>query len=737
AKSSPDCRKLGLKSTTVHRHALHIKVEKAHARRHRLSLSGLDTSVSAKVSACSFLSTSFTCNYCTRTQIYSRYFKVLVLFTFTSITITMDFVSSATLEQKTRRDNGEDIQLIDPLSSPPLVHHHQSRFPGDNSKLTTPPLGGSGGGSSSSTSNPGSKQTLVSGGGGGARTTSNHGATSNYTSDGDHSLDLFSWQDGMYGSGGTTTGSTSKNTLHSSPYEHPYKKKPSATTTGGGSSSGHNKLHTPELGLEEIVMGFGLRDLGGQSKAQQRKLVKHWLVFQLCGWVCLVLLYFNESSNQQRFDSELANHCHRDPDSGICLGPEWKQVLYRDVQLGGGTGDLGEQSFDFQTTSQPATALVVVDPYLDTPGAASSSTSSGGPGGFFSGSSGSSSSSGPGPGRGADGPDVFFPPTSKARPDAETSTNTHYRVRIDRVLPNRGGFTSNPDCTGPNPSPLLCNGNVFGGATSVAASNGFMTVMQRGAHAFSVEDFSDEAKQAGTVSWRVTVSHRLPARKSSRYRIYVQDVIMDPEHIRRMTTEAQCAFEGAWKKFNEKHQGKDEDVSVLRSEWVMNLGILTSLLFLAVVYRMFEKQDPNTKHLAYVQLAKFAICDFPVQISLVGYFLNWYDRSGMRCQMCLFDVDHCQADYLFHGVNIFVVLFILASAALTSLLLVKYHRDAEKVYTDDEICMIKSLQLGAICVAILPFTTGFLMVSRDQLLFPMLWYAIVGVPCVIGWVCVA
>ncbi|CAD7953091.1 unnamed protein product [Amoebophrya sp. A25] len=704
--------------------------------------------------------------------------------------MAMEFVNSFAAEKQTRRELGEDIQLMDPLSNSPPRNHMQSNpntasfdniggggsldhtssgsssFGLDDSfdlsvaaPFASPPGFRSGGSSSSTTrrapfsSSPGTTGSAAasappvapsSGLAGGSRSsyasatsgavTGGVGAASsssgscspfrnksNIRSGGANSLsspgtaskldlglgnnsggsspdkdkgrlfsngtDLFEWQDGLYGSAGGTAGQRDEE--GGTAYEHPYSKKP---------------LKSQELGLEELVLGFGVRDFG--SKPQQRKLVKHWLAFQVVGWIFLVLLYWNETSNQAQFDTELMKHCTRDPESGICLGPEWKMVLYKDVEMGFDTMNT-DQSFDFQTTSRPATALVVIDPYNQEDVKSHS--------GLFS--AGSEADSTQLARKELGSSDVYFPPSTKAQPDAPTATGTHYRVRIDRTNPSHSA-----GCPPANP---LCNG-----------SGGFMMVQQQGAHAFAVEDFSDEAQQAGTVSWRVTVSHRQP-RRATRYRVYVQDVTMNPEHVRKLTADAKCSFEGAWKKFNEKHQGKDEDRLLMRSEYATHLGIMMSLVFMAIVYRMHETQEPNTKQLTYVQLAKFVFCDFPVQVSLVGYFLSWYDRAGMRCQLCLFDMETCQADYIFHGVNVFVVVFILLSAVLTSLLLVKYHRDKEKVYTDDEICLIKALQMAAVCVAILPFTTGLLMVNRDQLFFPIIWYMVAGIPCIIGWMAVS
>jgi len=153
--------------------------------------------------------------------------------------------------------------------------------------------------------------------------------------------------------------------------------------------------------------------------------------------------------------------------------------------------------------------------------------------------------------------------------------------------------------------------------------------------------------------------------------------------------------------------------------------------------KMKEKKKSNDKTLAYAQLVKFAFCDFPTQISLVYYLVGWYDRNGMRCQMCLFDLDHCQTSYAFHGVNLFSVLFILSSAILTSLLLLKFHRDKRRVYSEDEICIIRTLQFAAVSVATLPFSTGLLLISRDQLALPGVVHMLAAVPCMFGWLSIS
>ena len=124
-----------------------------------------------------------------------------------------------------------------------------------------------------------------------------------------------------------------------------------------------------------------------------------------------------ETSNQANFDSQLAEKCRKDPESGVCMGPEWTMVMYKDVALGGGAPQSDEEVV-FETTSQPPTALVGVDPYDD--------------------SHRSNDDAQLDPGN-----DVLIPSTSKAQPDRPTYAGAHYRVRIDRVDP----FHASSSCT--------------------------------------------------------------------------------------------------------------------------------------------------------------------------------------------------------------------------------------------------------------------------------------------------
>lgn len=75
---------------------------------------------------------------------------------------------------------------------------------------------------------------------------------------------------------------------------------------------------------------------------------------------------------------------------------------------------------------------------------------------------------------------------------------------------------------------------------------------------------------------------------------------MDPLHIEKLSHDAKCSFAGSWKRFNEKHQGRDQDASLMASEYVVNMGILMSLVFIAIVHRIHESGAPSGRTLTYV-----------------------------------------------------------------------------------------------------------------------------------------
>jgi len=147
------------------------------------------------------------------------------------------------------------------------------------------------------------------------------------------------------------------------------------------------------------------------------------------------------------------------------------------------------------------------------------------------------------------------------------------------------------------------------------------------------------------------------------------------------------------------------------------------------------------KALCYVQCAKFLCVDFPVQLALVHFLLSWYDKSGMRCQLCLLDPDNaCSSDSMWHFLNVFMMGFILTSAIITSMLLVKFHQESlVGPKSEEQRAFTRCLQIESVCMATLPFTTGLVYANKDQIggFLGTLVNLAVGIPCVCGWAGVA
>jgi len=109
-----------------------------------------------------------------------------------------NFLANSQAEQASRRQNGEDIQLIDPLSSPPLQGttrgKSKSGFPGSSTastRLDSP--------------NP----VLNSPSPDRARPPESDAGAAPGAGVVGNDFDLFSWQDGLYGSGGSSINTVS------------------------------------------------------------------------------------------------------------------------------------------------------------------------------------------------------------------------------------------------------------------------------------------------------------------------------------------------------------------------------------------------------------------------------------------------------------------------------------------------------------------------------------------------
>ncbi|CAE7451257.1 unnamed protein product, partial [Symbiodinium sp. CCMP2456] len=109
------------------------------------------------------------------------------------------------------------------------------------------------------------------------------------------------------------------------------------------------------------------------------------------------------------------------------------------------------------------------------------------------------------------------------------------------------------------------------------------------------------------------------------------------------------------------------------------------------VYQMMESRNVNVRRFHMVVFIKFFLQDAPQQTCFVLYLFGWYEASGLRCQLCLFDSAHCSDEDGFHFANIVSIGCILLSSLANQLLI----RPARKrKYTEDDICMQLWIRIG-------------------------------------------
>eukprot|EP00397_Hematodinium_sp_SG-2012_P043536 GEMP01048415.1.p1 GENE.GEMP01048415.1~~GEMP01048415.1.p1 ORF type:complete len:315 (+),score=44.43 GEMP01048415.1:479-1423(+) len=253
-----------------------------------------------------------------------------------------------------------------------------------------------------------------------------------------------------------------------------------------------------------------------------------------------------------------------------------------------------------------------------------------------------------------------------------------------------------------------------------------------GFQALTFEDLSLEVASQPKIDWSLVIHHRIPKRRATRYIVYVEETALNPRHLEKIQGLASCSFESSWKAFNLEHQGQ-RLYFLPHTDQLLLWGMVVSMICMYFVYSTLRAR--NEKLLSIASIIKFTFADVPIQVGLVTYLLAWYDRAGLRCQLCLFSPDHCdigESHYL-HFANMMACLFILGSCAATPVVFF-YIKKRSSVYTEDELFMIWVTQAGIMCMATLPFSTGLLFASSQMLTMPTMAHFAAAIPCAIGWV---
>jgi hypothetical protein len=192
----------------------------------------------------------------------------------------------------------------------------------------------------------------------------------------------------------------------------------------------------------------------------------------------------------------------------------------------------------------------------------------------------------------------------------------------------------------------------------------------------------------------------------------------------------QCDFEASWVAFNRASVGEQtEQLSFYRSMLVYSI-VVTTMCIYAVVGWYGSRRLPMGLNFHYVVAAKWALQDLPLQVVTLLYIYRWFDAAGERCQLCLFDEQHCEALSPFHFSNALLVATVLASSVVNQLLVrAKFDRNDE-----DQWFAVYGARMAVGTVSVLPFTTAMVVFNNSLLANASLWHSLFIVPCIAGWV---
>ncbi|CAE8605147.1 unnamed protein product, partial [Polarella glacialis] len=236
-----------------------------------------------------------------------------------------------------------------------------------------------------------------------------------------------------------------------------------------------------------------------------------------------------------------------------------------------------------------------------------------------------------------------------------------------------------------------------------------------GQEVVTVEDLSDEANSTlqsrGSIRWQATVAPSSSFRRNTRFVAFVEDAAS--AQLTQIHSSQTCAFAQSWKAFNQQHQGHNHR-ALAWCAWLLGIFLCVGA---AAVYAVqqelaFRANQPGSRRFHSVVFAKFLLQDAPQQICVVLYLFGWYEAAGLRCQLCLFEPQHCGYEDPFHFGNTVALSCLLLSSLANQLLI---RPTVRRKYTEDDICMHYWIRIGGTCVATLPFTTGLCLASRSVL----------------------
>lgn len=338
-----------------------------------------------------------------------------------------------------------------------------------------------------------------------------------------------------------------------------------------------------------------------------------WLVLQVLGAVFQVGLLFEVGHHLAALEDLLATHCGAGQQRhGVCLGPSWNMSYYDAIPMNPGT------QFAFDTKSNPPTFLIAIEPR---------------------------------PPHSSDAWELSVGGTLGTCLE-ETTRPTVVEIRRALYFVWYYFIHSLPwHSLWPTERPINC-----GRQASLAATGPLITVLH-GPGSWLARDHWTALFTAGPM----VESSRKPMAD-----VHVLDLVT--AHIGAIRRQRDCNFARSWQNFSLRHNG--EHHAVLWVTWRAIIFFLcVSMVLIGIVFWRFYYYVDSCRLLRRVICVKLIAQDLPQQICVVAYLYAWYATNGLRCQMCLFYVEHCEVEHPLHTGNLLLLLFTALSACSNQVLL--------------------------------------------------------------------
>ena len=215
---------------------------------------------------------------------------------------------------------------------------------------------------------------------------------------------------------------------------------------------------------------------------------------------------------------------------------------------------------------------------------------------------------------------------------------------------------------------------------------------------------------------------------SRRYKVQVQEATHSQVIAARANQ--QCDFEKSWQAVNSVASGDRADgLSILRAALTYSIFVSAFCIWLVLGW-YGSRRPPLGLQFHYLVGLKWLIQDMPLQITTLVYIFRWFNASGERCQLCLFDPLHCEELHPFHMSNLVLVMIVLASSLVNqSLVNAKFDKR-----NDDETLAVWGARIAVASISILPFSTAMILFNGSLIAVPGLLHAIFAIPCMVGWI---